>query len=153
MRKKPDRYGQSDDIPNKDHFFDDASSQNSSTDSIEYIDATEKDSYKADESRDDSYTNILRNQISRVEAKLDNVKDIINQLQRMVIALMNGSRTVAESSIPDLPLTTEKSVYKFESDLKDGSFRQNVVSNINQLLLKMFCLLKCRYASPIFLIY
>lgn len=74
-------------------------------------------------------TNILRNQISRVEAKLDNVTDIIKQVQRMVISLNNGSKTVTDSELPDLPLTTEQSMYKLESDLKDSSFRQKVVSN------------------------
>lgn len=134
MRKKPDRFGQGDGSPNKDHFFDDESTNHS--DSDEYSSGSEIDSSKADKSRDVNSTNILRNQISRVEAKVDDVIDIVKQLQRMIISLNNGSRAVTSISIPDLPLMTKESVEKFDSDLKDQSFRQSVVSNAFQL--KMF---------------
>lgn len=94
------------------------------------MDGNESDASYVDESRAASNTD--RIQICRMEAKLDDLGDIIKQIQRMVISITNGSSAVADDSIiPDLllPLKSMNLVNKFESDLANSaSLRQKVVS-------------------------
>lgn len=123
------RFGQSKTKGNKDNFIssDEAQSE-SNTDHEETLE--EINSSKADVSRPKSAMNVLRGQICRVEAKLDNVQDIMRQIQRIVISFTNGcpNNSVSENNIPKLPLTTEESMVKFEEDLNDNAFRRSVVS-------------------------
>lgn len=149
---QPDRLGQNSADENKDGYFEDESGTSGST-------------YSPSESEDDDQTSktsasksikkpALRPQMSRMEAKLDGLIDVMKQIQRMIISLTTNSSSVDASSTCKsykfhsfFPIKIEESMDKFELDLNDIEFRQAVVStNIVFVLL-------VRYRSFFLLIY
>lgn len=84
-------------------------------------------------------------QISRLEAKVDGVIDILKQIQRMIIPLTAKSSIGASTSTNEItynfhstfPITNEESMDKFEMDLNDNAFRQAVVSVGNFFLFSL----------------
>lgn len=132
-RTQPDRLGQNSADENKDGYFEDESGTSGST-------------YSPSESEDDDQTSetsssksikkpALRTQMSRMEAKLDGVFDVMKQIQRMIISLTTNSSSVDASGTSKsynfhsfFPIKIEESMDKFELDLNDIEFRQAVVS-------------------------
>lgn len=132
---RPDRYGSNSDDENKDHFFEDEILDDNSNSSLaESLIESENSSSKADGSREANSTNSIRNQVSRIEAKLDSFQDILKQIQLTVISFSNGVSKASQNLLPKLPLTTEESVNKFETDLNDISYRKAIVSIFLSLL-------------------
>lgn len=77
-----------------------------------------------------------RKQMSRIEAKLDSVVDVMNKIQRMMISMTirnNSNSTIDDDSNANhniysmFPLTTEESMDQFEKNLDDHPFRRMVV--------------------------
>lgn len=69
--------------------------------------------------------------IARIEAKVNQVHNVLLQLQRMMISSqIAGSETDASSQLQELPLQTVDSLNKFEADLGVVTYRKQVVSNI-----------------------
>lgn len=66
-------------------------------------------------------------QYARFEAKLNQIHQLLIQIQRARIS--NATASLLESErIPELPLTSEESLNKFELDLSEHSYRQKIVS-------------------------
>lgn len=69
--------------------------------------------------------------IARIEAKVNQVHNVLLQLQRMMISSqIAGSEIDASSQLQELPLQTVESLSKFEADLGVVTYRKQVVSNI-----------------------
>lgn len=97
-RKKNNRYGETNEDVNKDDYFDDESGSDESNvnptrESVASVSEanTSKDEFQSTQSK--------RTQISRIEAKLDDIKDVVLKVQRMIISLMTKSAGVDISSI------------------------------------------------------
>lgn len=162
-RKQTVRYGQSSASTNKDSFFENSDNEAGASDTDGDADATDdgvdgSGNETSASDNDDSNSNnindasgteiessswrngsqnsnasVSRTQISRVEAKLDGILDVLKKVQRTVNGLATNSTSAGENDgeeefLSKFPLTTMESVTKFEEDLEDKSFRQSVVS-------------------------
>lgn len=71
-------------------------------------------------------------QIARMEARLDEVLDVVRKIHRTVISLTKSTNDGDAGSNQNLflkfPLMTDDALANFEEDLKDYAFRQEVVS-------------------------
>lgn len=125
-RCKTKRYGQTDDEVNKDDFFDDSQSENSTND----ISMDDDDSTVATNCKNTNSATDLQTQLAKVEAKIEDVSSAVQKILRMVIS-MTTNRTCDGTIAPDFlsffPLTTEEAVDKFEQDLSVSGFRNAVV--------------------------
>lgn len=132
-RTQPERLGKNSADENKDGYF-----QNDSGSS--YSPSESEDDEKSSEASSSKSIRpvkkpALRTQMSRMEAKLDGVIDVVKQIQRMIISLTTNSSSGNTSSTYEsynfhsfFPIKTVESMDKFEMDLNDIEFRQTVVS-------------------------
>lgn len=109
-----------------------------------YFDDTENEDEDDEDDTDDGIDghdnkrtkSTVRSQIeAKFQAKLEEVSSTVNKILRMVISLTNKRYNVGDSTIaPDFlsifPLKTEESLVKFERDLSDSAFRNNVVISV-----------------------
>lgn len=77
---------------------------------------------------------LLGRQFCRLEAKIDQLHLLVVQIQRASIANLTSS-TLELDRIPELPLTSEEMLNKFEFDLSQDSYRQKIVSVQEMLFL------------------
>lgn len=74
-------------------------------------------------------TNSLERQVCRIEAKINQMQSTLSQLHRTIISSAVGVNAVpGPEQFPELPLDTEESMNKFETDLNEKSYRKKVVS-------------------------
>lgn len=139
-RKKPNRYGNR--KINKDHYFqnknvniDDNSDNSCKIDNpnVSEIDSSNAEKIVSSNAEKIDSSNVLQKQISRIEAKVNNMQRILSQIHRMLIAnsigrCNDGSIRLSTESVAGLPLLTIESFNKFENDLNDRTFREQIVS-------------------------
>lgn len=95
---------------------------------------TENSTSNKDDSQNTPSSNVSTTQISRLEAKLDDVKEVVLKIQRMVISLttntgsVRSNNSMTQMSLEKLPFTTDELLVQFEADLSDTAYRQEFVS-------------------------
>lgn len=96
-------------------------------------------SFKANEHpKQDS--DVFCKQMSRIEAKVNRIQTVLQQIQRMIIStkIHDGSgNSDCAQNVFELPLQTVQSLDKFESDLSTPSYRNKIVSIHRFVLIKM----------------
>lgn len=136
IRKAPNRFGKSIACVNKDDLFD-CSSDDDDTD-VEVVEKNNCPSEKKPRSSDtESSTGQAgtqpKTQMSRLEAKLDIVIEMMHKMQRSIISLAidptnDGKCNGNFDFFRNFPLKTKESMDKLEEDLNDREFRQMLVS-------------------------
>lgn len=125
--------GESSSKVNKDHFFEnDSERETLNTSSPEVFEISNSENSLPKETSNDCSATVQRAQISRIEAKLDHIKDVMLKIQHMVISLATSSKNASATEpvpnfLSEFPLMTDESIAKFEEDLKDSAFRHTVV--------------------------
>lgn len=125
-RIKTKRYGQTDDEVNRDEYFDDSESENSTNE----ITIDDDDSTVATNCNNTNLATALQTQLAKVEAKVEDVSSTVQKILRIVISLTTNRTcdgTVAPDFLSLFPLTTEEAVDKFDQDLSVAAFRNAVV--------------------------
>lgn len=69
--------------------------------------------------------NVLIKQVSRIESKMNKIQSTVSQVQQIVISY---SDVHLPEPISELPLSTTESLDKFEIDLNDKEYSEQVVS-------------------------
>lgn len=141
-RKAPTRYGKGSDSVNKDDLFDCTSDDSvDDDDSVEVVENENRPIKKRTRSGDtksstkqaDRSETAPQTQISRLEAKLDIVIQMIQKMQRSIISLAIDPTNAGKCNgnfdfFRNFPLKTKESMDKLEEDLNDHEFRQMLVS-------------------------
>lgn len=90
-------------------------------------------------------SNVHSKQTSRIEAKVNHLQTLLEQIQRSIISnIVNGAAGITDfESIQNtsdlLPLKTVESLDQFDSDLSTSSYRKKIVSLFNILFYKKVC--------------
>lgn len=133
---RTERYGKTSDDVNKDNYFDDDDENLDDDSSIEkQSESTSETSSSNDDSQLENSGIKPQTQISRIEAKLDVLTDVIHKIHRMMISSTinsnptnNDDNNANHDFLTMFPLTTEESMDRFENQLNDNEFRRMVVS-------------------------
>lgn len=136
-RVATDRFGTSSDSVNKDGYFDDNGGDLSDGDPDENS-SHSLDNHLGPPNGYSPSKDVIeigsdsRKQVSRMEAKLDSVIEIMHKIQRTIISLSINSANPEAGDVDDqffrmFPLTTKESMDRLEENLNDNVFRRNVV--------------------------
>ncbi|XP_055312028.1 uncharacterized protein LOC129574272 [Sitodiplosis mosellana] len=136
-RAQPNRLGV--DNGNKDHYFaednlldddEEWGTQSSGSDWECESEPNESDSFKGNELSKSDF-NFSVKQISRIEAKINQIQAVVLQIQRLCISSKVGREfSGVQTSFDELPLGTVSSLDEFNAKLDESSFRKQAFEHL-----------------------
>lgn len=123
---------------NKDHYFEGSSIQPTIDKHIVQVD----DSIESSNGQIND-SEVTRKQLARIEVKLNKLDKSVVEIHRMLIVQHTKNVKISMPKLAELPISTTESFEKFETDLKDTSYAEKVVSELllSELVFRFYSLL------------
>lgn len=127
QRKKDDDYvpGTSDESESDESGSDESGSGGSESGISAKSESLSNQCPKKNASPNESGSKFSR-QLSRMEAKIDQMRSIVDKIHRAHISNVVSSSVL--DKVAELPLTSREMLDKFDADLSDARYRQKIVS-------------------------